>query len=106
MALWLTILAAGLITYALRLSLVDALGKIKLPMLLVRGLRFVPPAVLTAIIVPELVLHGGQLDLSLGNPRLLAGVLAAVVARVSKSVVFTVVAGMVALWLLTPLLGG
>ena len=106
MALWLTILAAGLITYALRLSLVDALGKIKLPMLLVRGLRFVPPAVLTAIIVPELVLPGGQLDLSLGNPCLLAGVLAAVVAWVSKSMVFTVVAGMVALWLLTPLLGG
>lgn len=106
MALWLTIIVAGLITFALRLSLVGAIGKITLPTLLVRGLRFVPPAVLTAIIMPELVLPGGQLDFSLGNPRLLAGVLAALVAWVSKSVVLTVVAGMVALWLLTPLLGG
>lgn len=106
MALWLTILAAGLITYALRLSLVDAFSRITLPPLMVRGLRFVPPAVLTAIIVPELVLPGGQLDLSVGNPRLLAGVLAALVAWVSKSVVLTVAVGMVALWLLTPLLGG
>jgi branched-subunit amino acid transport protein len=106
MALWITVLAAGLVTFALRFALVGALGKVALPPLLVRGLRFVPPAVLTAIIVPELVLPGGQLDSSLGNPRLLAGVLATLVAWVSKSVVFTVVAGMVALWLLTSLLGG
>ena len=106
MALWITVLAAGLVTFALRFALVGALGKVTLPPLLVRGLRFVPPAVLTAIIVPELVLPGGQLDPSLGNPRLLAGVLATLVAWVSKSVVFTVVAGMVALWLLTALLGG
>jgi len=106
MALWLTIIAMGVITYALRLSLIGALGRVTLPPLLVRGLRFVPPAVLMAIIVPELVLPGGQLDLSLGNVRLLAGVLAAVVAWTSKSVILTVVVGMAALWLLTALLGG
>jgi branched-subunit amino acid transport protein len=106
MTLWLTIIAMGVITFALRLSLVGALGQITLPPLLVRGLRFVPPAVLMAIIVPELVLPSGQLDLSLGNVRLLAGVLAAVVAWTSKSVILTVVVGMAALWLLTALLGG
>ena len=106
MALWLTIIAMGVITYALRLSLIGALGQITLPPLLVRGLRFVPPAVLTAIIVPELVLPSGQLDLSLGNVRLMAGALAAVVAWLSQTVWLTVVVGMVTLWVLTALLGG
>jgi branched-subunit amino acid transport protein len=106
MALWLTIIAMGLITYALRLSLIGAFGQITLPPLLVRGLRFVPPAVLTAIIVPELVLPSGQLDLSLGNVRLMAGSLAAVVAWRSQNVILTVGVGMVTLWVLTALLGG
>ena len=106
MALWLTIIAMGVITYALRLSLIGALGQITLPPLLVRGLRFVPPAVLTAIIVPELVLPSGQLDLSLGNVRLMAGSLAAVVAWRSQNVILTVVVGMITLWVLTALLGG
>ena len=104
MALWLTVLIQGAITFALRFSLIGALSKVTLPPLLVRGLRYVPPAVLTAIIVPELVLPGGQIDLSLGNARLLAGALAALIAWRSKNVILTVVAGMVALWLLTALL--
>ena len=104
MALWLTVLIQGVITFALRFSLIGALGKVTLPPLLIRGLRYVPPAVLTAIIVPELVLPDGTLDVSLGNARLLAGVLAALVAWRTKSVIYTVVVGMVALWILNALL--
>lgn len=104
MALWLTVIAMGLVTFAIRFSLIGALGKVALPPLLVRGLRYVPPAVLTAIIVPELALTGGQLDLALGNARLLAGVLAAVVAWQTKNVILTVIVGMAALWILTALL--
>lgn len=104
MALWLTVIAMGLVTFAIRFSLIGALGKVALPPLLVRGLRYVPPAVLSAIIVPELVLTGGQVDLSLGNARLVAGVLAAVVAWRTKNVILTVIIGMAALWILTALL--
>lgn len=106
MALWLTVIVIGVITYALRLSLIGALGRITLPPVLVRGLRFVPPAVLTAIIVPELVLPGGQLDLAPTNVRMLAGVLAAVVAWRSRNVFVTVAVGMTTLWLLSALPGG
>jgi len=104
MTLWLTVLLGGLITYAERLSLIVPLGRVTLPPVLVRGLRFVPPAVLTAIIVPELLLPRGELDFSLGNARLLAGALAAVVAWWSRNVILTVVSGMVTLWVLTALL--
>ena len=103
MALWLTVFAMGAVTYAIRLSLLGAIGRVTLPPLLVRGLRYVPPAVLTAIVVPELVLPGGALDVSWTNARLLAGVLAALVAWRSRNVILTVAAGMLALWGLTAL---
>ena len=104
MSLFLTILAMGLVTYALRLSLIGALGKLEMPEIVIRALRFVPPAVLTAIIVPEILLPDNELDLSLGNARLIAGLLAALVAWRSKNVVLTVVVGMGALWLIEWLL--
>ena len=100
MTLWLTILAMGLVTYAIRLSLIGALGDLKVPPLITRALRFVPPAVLSAIALPELVRPEGHLDLTLTNTRLLAGLLAAVVAWRTRNVLVTIAVGMGALWLL------
>lgn len=99
----LIILAMGFVTFAIRLSLIGGLGRIELPPFIRRALRFVPPAVLTAIIFPELLLPGGSLDVSPGNARLLAGVLAVLVAWRSRNVVLTVAVGMLALWLLQAL---
>ena len=62
-----------------------------------RTLRFVPPAVLTAIIFPELFLPQGSLDVYPGTSRLLAGILAALVAWRTKNVVITILIGMTAL---------
>jgi branched-subunit amino acid transport protein len=103
MSLWLLLLAMGLVTFAIRLSLIGGLGRLDLPPLIRRALRFVPPAVLTAIVFPELFLPAGTLDLSLANDRLLAGLLAALVAWRTRNVVLTVAAGMLALWLLQAL---
>jgi branched chain amino acid efflux pump len=99
-ALGMTIVGMGVVTYAIRLSLILLLGRIRVPPLVQRALRFVPPAVLSALIFPELLLPGGTLMLSLGNVRLLAGVLAGVVAWQSKNVLLAIVVGMVALWVL------
>jgi len=98
MKLWLTMFGMGAITYAIRLSFILLWGKITMPPTLQRSLRFVPPAVLSAIIFPEILRHGGTWDLSLANPRLLAGILAALVAWRTRSAVLTIVVGMVALW--------
>ena len=105
MNIWLTFLAAGLVTYAIRLSFILMVGQREVPELLRRALRFVPPAVLTAIIFPELLAHSGQLDFSLHNPRLLAGLLAALVAWRTRSPLLTIVVGMLALWILQGLVG-
>jgi branched-subunit amino acid transport protein len=100
MNIWSTIIVAGILTYATRLSFIMLYGKINMPGLVERALLFVPPAVLTAIFFPELLLDGGELFISIGNARLLAGTLAIAVAWRTKSVTYTIVIGMLTLWIL------
>lgn len=96
----LTIAGMGLITYAIRLSLFLLPERVILPPWLLRALRYVPAAVLSAIIVPELLQPSGALDLSLGNERLLAGLVAMLIAWRTRNVFLTVAVGLVLLWLL------
>ena len=98
--LWLTMLAMGVVTFGLRASFIALSGRFRLPPAVVRALRFVPAAVLSAIVVPALVFQGGELELTLSNEKLVAGLLAGVVAWYSKSVIWTLLAGMAALWAL------
>ncbi len=94
---WLIIAGMGAITYATRLSFI-LLGRIGLPAVLQRSLRFVPSAVFAALIVPAVLQPAGPLDISPGNLRLLAAAAAAVVAWKTKSTVLTIGAGMAVLW--------
>ena len=103
MNLWLIIIGMGVITYAIRLSMIIMSGQIQLSDNLQRALHYVPPAVLSAIILPEMVQPGGTLDLSLGNERLLAGLLAILVAWFTRNMIWTVAVGMIALWILQAL---
>jgi branched-subunit amino acid transport protein len=103
MGIWLVIIAMGIVTYAIRLSLIGAVGKLTLAPIVTRALRFVPPAVLSAIILPEVLQPAGRIDVSLGNPRLLAGIVAALVAWRTHNIVATVVAGLAVVWIIQAL---
>jgi branched-subunit amino acid transport protein len=98
---WLIMLAVGLLTFGMRLSLIALAGRLTMPPVIQRALRYVPPAVLSAIVFPELFLQAGQFDLSLNNERLIAGLLAAVVAWRTRNVLLTIAAGMAVLLLLS-----
>ncbi len=102
--LWLTLIGMGLLTYALRLSFIELWGRLTLPPAVQRSLRFVPPAVLAALLFPEVLLRNGALDMSLHNLRLLAALLAVLVAWRTRNTLLTIAAGMAALWLLQLLL--
>ncbi len=97
MNLWLTMLLGGAITFAIRMSFIYLFGRIAVPVTVQKGLRFVPPAVLSAIIAPELFMPAGHLDLSLGNRYLIAGLVAILVGWRTKNTLITLLAGMVAL---------
>jgi branched-subunit amino acid transport protein len=59
-------------------------------------LRYVAPAVLAALVLPELVYIGGAI--SILNPRLIAGVVAGIVAWRTENLTVTVMVGMIVFW--------
>ncbi len=105
MNLWLVILAAGLLTYGTRLSFIMLLERVNIPAWFRKSLRYVPTAVLSAIILPELALRSGSIDLSWRNPQLIAGAIAVLVAWRTRNVLLTILAGMAALLVCQFLLG-
>lgn len=100
MNIWLVMLLGGLITFLIRFSLIYLFGKFKIPETMRQALRYVPPAVLSAIVFPELFFRDGVLSFSLENPRLLAGLFAILLAWISRNTLITIVAGMLALFVL------
>ncbi|MCB0102006.1 MAG: AzlD domain-containing protein [Anaerolineales bacterium] len=100
MNIWLIMLAGGLITFGMRFSLIYLFGKFEISETLRRALHYVPPAVLSAIIFPELLIRNSSLDISLGNTRLLAGLVAILTAWFSRSTLLTILVGMAALFLM------
>ncbi|MFI5345656.1 MAG: AzlD domain-containing protein [Elusimicrobiota bacterium] len=100
MNVWLIFLLGGLLTFAMRLSFIYAFGRIRVPPALHRALRFVPPAVLSAIIFPEVLLTNGRLDVGPGNHRWAAAAVAVLVAIWTKRTLPTIIAGMAALLIL------
>ena len=100
MNIWLVLLLGGLITFGLRFSLIYLFGRFEVPETMRKALHYVPPAVLSAIIFPELFIREDVLSLSLDNHRMLAGLVAILVAWFSKNTLITILAGMAALFLL------
>ncbi len=102
MNVWLAMILGGLVTFGMRFSFIYLFGKFHIPGAMRRALHYVPPAVLSAIVLPELLMPGSArvLDISFGNTRLLAGVIAIVVAWYTKNTLITILAGMIALLLL------
>lgn len=96
--LWLTLIGMGAVTYAIRLSFIVLWGRVAVPPGVQRALRFVPPAVLSAIIFPEILRHTGGWNLSPANPRLLAALVAGLVAWRTRSPLLTIAAGMAVLF--------
>lgn len=101
--LWLIIAGMVLVTYSVRLSVIVLLRGAEMPPTLTRALRFVPTAALSAIVLPELVSPNGAVDLSPENVRLMAGIIAAVVAWTTRRTLLPIAVGMVALWVLQAL---
>lgn len=95
--IWTSMLAMGLLTVILRSCFLLLPESVSLPALLRRALRYVPAAVLTAIYAPELLVQSGTISVSPGNPRLLAGVVAILVAWRFRRTFLTILTGMLAL---------
>ena len=102
--IWGLIVVIGVLTFAIRLSFIALFGRLdEIPGGLEWALRYVPAAVLAALVVPALVTvqpETGELALD----RLLAGGLAGVVAWRTENVFATMGVGMGVLWVVRFLL--
>ncbi|MEN7526801.1 AzlD domain-containing protein [Cupriavidus sp. 2SB] len=94
--LWVFI-GAGMATFLIRLSFIAVEGRVRLPAWFRTALQFVPAAMLSALIAPDLLMRDGALYLSPLNARLVAGLVAIVIAARTRSVGWTIAGGMAAL---------
>jgi branched-subunit amino acid transport protein len=101
-------LIAGMffVTFSVRYGLLPLSGRIRFSPGMQRALSYVPPAVLTAIIVPMAFMPDGQtLQISLSNPYLVGTVFTVLIGWFSKNMMVTIVGGMavfvICQWVLT-----
>ena len=65
-----------------------------MPVWLVKALRYVPVAVLSAIVIPMMLAPEGDVSLSLDNAYLVAGSAAIVFVAITRHLLATIVLGM------------
>ena len=93
--IFLTILGMALVTYIPRLLPVWLLSSRSLPKIVVAWLRYVPVAVLAAMLFPAIVVQGDQVDLGLSNLFLLTAFPTVLVAWKTRSLFGSVIVGTV-----------
>lgn len=96
--LWLMIALVGGSVFLLRSSFFYLRKHFTMPRWFERALRFVPASVLSALVAPTLLLVDGTPSVT--NPRLLAGVVAGLVAWRTRSLLLTIIVGMTLLLVL------
>lgn len=96
---WPIVLVLGIGTFLIRFSFILIMDKLTLPDAVHKMLRFIPAAVLTALIVPSiLLLHKNGVTTFAGWERLVAGLVAVLVAWKTKNILATISVGMIVLW--------
>ena len=98
--LWAMIVLVGALNYLSRLSFIAFFASREMPPLLARALKFVPAAMLVALVVPMVLTPSVAGTLQGVNPRIPAAIVAAVIAFFTRSTLATLSLGMVALWAL------
>lgn len=90
------VLVAGMatVTFLVRWPVLALVSRITLPQVVLDGMKFIPPAVLAAIIAPAMFTPAGTLDLHLSNAYLVAGIASGLIAWRTRNLLATIVLGM------------
>lgn len=104
--IWLAILGVTAATFLTRSAVLLLGERLRLPPMVESALRYAPACALAGIIAPDLLMTANGLDLTLGNPRWLAGLAAAIIFAAFRSTIGAIFGGMGVFWLLRAWLGG
>lgn len=104
---FLLVLGMAAVTFGVRYPVLAILGRLRLPEPVLRVLRYVPVAVLTAIISVAVMMPDGRPSpwLSLNNAHLVGAVVAVVMAWRTRNLLATILVGMVVFLLWRNLVG-
>ena len=97
---WLVMILCGRLTLAMRFVMFSDLAPKQLPAWLEEALGFVPVAVLTAIIMPAVIISPEGGVMLAGNSKLPAALIAVTAALVTRSVLATIASGLGSMWVL------
>jgi branched-subunit amino acid transport protein len=93
--IWIVIALLTLATFIARSTFWLIGHHVTIPKRVNEALRFAPACALAAILVPDFLIHHNQIDLSISNPQLVAGVLSTAFFLWSRSMLGTIIFGMV-----------
>jgi branched-subunit amino acid transport protein len=95
----------ALVTFFIRYPIIALSGRLKLSPEFLQRLRYVPPAVLTAIVFPAVLMPDDSLWITPTNARLIGAIVAVLVGIWRQNLLLTIVLGMGAFftwqWLLS-----
>jgi branched-subunit amino acid transport protein len=97
LTLWAVIVIVGALNYLSRLSFIAFFAQRQMPPLLARALRYVPAAMLTALVLPMVVV-GTPSAATIASPRVIAALVAGVVGYFTHNTLATMSVGMAVLW--------
>lgn len=100
LTIWIIIIGLTAVTIVTRSVFLVLGDRFPLPERVQHALRYAPVCALVALVTPELFLTHGALDVAFGNPRLVAGIAAIATMLASRSMIATMVIGMLAFTLL------
>ena len=98
--IWIVIVGLAVVTIMMRSSFLMLGDYVPLPERVQHGLRYAPVCALVALVTPELFLMQGVFDVSITNPKLVAGVVAGIITLTTRSMLASMAAGMVVFTLL------
>ncbi|MGA1423552.1 MAG: AzlD domain-containing protein [Steroidobacteraceae bacterium] len=95
---WLAILGVTAATFITRSSLFVLGARVQFPPTVEAALRFAPACALAAIVAADLVFVDGQLQIAADNHKLIGGCIGIVIFYFTRSIIGTIVGGMVTFW--------
>ena len=97
--IWLVMIVGGIFTFSTRFVMLSGWVAHGLPRWLINALVFVPTTVLTAILVPAVLIDPAtQQIVVIGNARIFAAAVATIIALLTRNVIATISSGLATLW--------
>lgn len=97
---WIVISVISVATIIMRGSFILTAGRFKLSDKFTDILKFIPASVLAALVAPAIFYHEGMVDALQGKERLVAGIIALLIAYKTRNIFFTILTGMGTLYLM------